>query len=112
MHTRPILSAVAAVALVLPAAVRADGVRFNRDVLPVLADKCFACHGPDAAKRKGKLRLDREADARRVLGPSGELVRRITSADADERMPPKGSGRELTKAQIDTLQRRVAEGAK
>src|SRR3954465_14907609 len=103
-----------AVAIVLPAAGRADPVRFNRDVLPILADHCFACHGPDAAKRKGKLRLDREADARKVLGQpeASELVRRVTSADPDERMPPKGSGRELTKAQVDTLRRWVAEGAK
>src|SRR5207244_4322371 len=81
-------------------------------VLPILADKCFACHGPDAGKRKGKLRLDREEDARRVLGKSSELVRRITAADPDERMPPKGSGRELTPAQADTLRRWVAEGGR
>src|SRR6478736_4542777 len=103
MRTRPLLTA--AVALMLPAAGRAEPVRFNRDVLPILADKCFACHGPDAAKRQADLRLDREADARKVLGKpdASELVRRITSADPDERMPPKGSGRELTKAQIETL---------
>src|SRR5947208_7169659 len=114
MRMRPLLPAVAAVALVLPAAGRAEPVRFNRDVLPILADKCFACHGPDAGKRKGKLRLDREEDARKAVGQSGvsELVRRVTTADLDERMPPKGSGRELTKAQIETLRRWVAEGGK
>jgi Protein of unknown function (DUF1553)/Protein of unknown function (DUF1549)/Concanavalin A-like lectin/glucanases superfamily/Planctomycete cytochrome C len=111
MCTR-LLPAVAAIALVLPATGRAEPVRFNRDVLPILADKCFACHGPDAAKRKGKLRLDREVDARRVLGESSELVHRITADDADERMPPQDSGRTLTAAQTETLRRWVAEGAR
>src|SRR5829696_1625838 len=98
-----------AVALVLPAAGRADPVRFNRDVLPILADHCFACHGPDAGKRKAGLRLDREADARKAVGAPGasELVRRVTSADPDDRMPPKGAGRELSKPQVETLRRWV-----
>src|SRR5262245_14539298 len=104
---------IVALVILFPATGRSEPVRFNRDVLPILADTCFACHGPEAAKRKGKLRLDQEKDARRVLGKveASELVRRITAADADERMPPKGSGRELTSAQVDTLRRWVAEGA-
>jgi hypothetical protein len=106
MRTRLLLIAVP---LALPAAGRAEPVRFNRDVLPIVADKCFACHGPDAGKRKAGLRLDREDGARKVLS---ELVRRVTSDDPDERMPPKGSGRELTPAQADTLRRWVAEGGK
>jgi Protein of unknown function (DUF1553)/Protein of unknown function (DUF1549)/Concanavalin A-like lectin/glucanases superfamily/Planctomycete cytochrome C len=114
MHS-PLLFIATVIALVLPATARADPVRFNRDVLPILADNCFACHGPDAGKRKGKLRLDREVDARKAVPPgkpeSSELVRRITSADPDERMPPKDSGRQLTKAQTETLKRWVAEGA-
>src|SRR5262245_54419983 len=107
-----LLSAVAVIALALPAVGRADPVRFNRDVLPILADKCFACHGPDKAKRKADLRLDREESARKVLGKPevSELVRRVTSDDPDERMPPKNSGRELSKAQVETLRRWVTEG--
>src|SRR5262245_42674622 len=99
MRTRPLLIAI--VLLVLPAAGRGERVRFNRDVLPILADKCFACHGPDSTKRKAGLRLDREEGARKVVGKpdASELVRRITSDDPEERMPPKGSGRELSKAQ-------------
>src|SRR5262245_64951422 len=98
MGTRLLLPAVAAAAIVFPGSGRADPVRFNRDVLPILADKCFACHGPDGAKRKAGLRLDREAGARKVVGKpdASELVRRITTADPGERMPPKDSGRELT----------------
>ncbi|HJZ92422.1 MAG TPA: DUF1553 domain-containing protein [Gemmataceae bacterium] len=114
MRTRPLLPAIAVAALVFPGPSRAEPVRFNRDILPILADKCFACHGPDAAKRKAGLRFDREEGARKVLGKpdASELVRRITSADPDERMPPKDSGRELSKAQADTLRRWVAEGAR
>jgi hypothetical protein len=107
MRTRSLLIPVALLAV--PAAGRAEPVRFNRDVLPILAEKCFACHGPDAAKRKANLRLDREEGARKVLS---ELVRRVTSNDPEERMPPKASGRELTPAQVDSLRRWVAEGAK
>jgi Protein of unknown function (DUF1553)/Protein of unknown function (DUF1549)/Concanavalin A-like lectin/glucanases superfamily/Planctomycete cytochrome C len=113
MRTRPLLP-VLGIVLLVPAAGRAEPVRFNRDVLPILADKCFACHGPDAAKRKAGLRLDREQNARKVVAKAeaSELVRRITSTDSDERMPPKDSGRELTKPQADTLRRWVADGAK
>src|SRR4051794_32539666 len=96
---------------------------FNRDVRPVLADSCFACHGPDERKRKGGLRLDLRAAATKPLESGAtaivpgkpadsELVKRITSADADEKMPPATSQKKLTKAQADLLTRWVAEGAK
>jgi hypothetical protein len=111
-----------AVVAVLPVTAGAEPIRFNRDVLPILADKCFHCHGPDSARRKADLRLDREEDAKRkrddvtpiVAGKpdQSELIRRITSKDADERMPPKGSGRELSASQIEVLSRWVSEGAK
>ena len=101
MRTRLLLLAAGLFALP-PATGRAEPVRFNRDVLPILADTCFPCHGPDGARRKAGLRLDREEDARRVRDghaavvpgklDASELVRRITSDDPDERMPPKGSG--------------------
>ena len=75
------------------AGVRADDdVDFNRDVRPILSDKCFKCHGPDEKARQGELRLDLEAAARKVLSPdkpaASELLRRITSSDPDDRMPP------------------------
>ncbi|HEX3151006.1 MAG TPA: DUF1553 domain-containing protein [Gemmataceae bacterium] len=114
MRTRFLLPVVAGFTLALAGTGQAEPVRFNRDVLPILADNCFACHGPDSAKRKAGLRLDREADARKAVGTEGasELIRRITSADPEERMPPKGSGRELTKGQTETLRQWIAEGAK
>lgn len=101
---------------------RAAEIDFNRDVRPILSDHCFQCHGPDAANRKAELRLDIEAGAMADLGghraivprdpKASELVRRITTADADERMPPADSARQLSPAQIVTLQRWIAEGAR
>lgn len=96
---------------------------FSRDILPILSDTCFQCHGPDAKKgRKGDLRLDDETDAKRdrdgyrVIAEghpdASELVRRILSKDPDEQMPPPELGRPLSPTQIDTLKRWVAEGGK
>ena len=75
---------------------------YNREVLPILASKCLACHGTDAAKREAKLRLDEQEsayadrDGIRVVVPGkpgdSELVRRILSHDEDEVMPPPGEG--------------------
>lgn len=97
-------------------------VDFNRDVLPILSDKCFHCHGPDNETLQADLRLDKkedvfgERDGHRIVAPGdsmrSELVRRIRSNDADERMPPADSTRQLTPAEIDLLTSWVDEGAK
>ena len=91
-------------------------VEFNRDVRPILSDVCFHCHGPDKAKLKGDLRLDREDDARKVFDAkkpqNSELLRRITTKDSEKRMPPDDSGRKLTDRQIDLLRRWIEQGAK
>jgi Protein of unknown function (DUF1553)/Protein of unknown function (DUF1549)/Planctomycete cytochrome C len=95
---------------------------FDRDVRPVLARHCFACHGPDETHREGGLRLDlREAaikkleDGKTAIVPGhldqSELVRRITATDADERMPPASAHAPLDKREIETLTRFVAQGA-
>jgi mono/diheme cytochrome c family protein len=95
---------------------QAGPVEFNRDIRPILSDACFQCHGPDKAKRKAKLHFDTEEGARAVLGAGkpddSELIRRITAADPDKRMPPPTSGHALTPAQIALLKRWVAEGAR
>ena len=101
----------------------ADGVSFNRDVLPILSDNCFACHGPDAKQAKGGLRLDLRDSATKPA-KSGEtavvpgkpaasaLVKRIETKDADKLMPPADSHKQLTSAQRDVLKRWVTAGAK
>ncbi|HTI49910.1 MAG TPA: DUF1549 domain-containing protein, partial [Planctomycetaceae bacterium] len=97
-------------------------VDFNRDVRPILSKACYNCHGPDAAHRKAGLRLDdREAALKEletgskaiVPGKSSdsELYLRITSTDESARMPPKGSGHELTPTQIATIARWIDQGA-
>src|SRR6266404_2103594 len=75
-------------------------VEFNRDVLPILSDKCFTCHGPDAAAKKIPFRLDSEAAAKPKLS---ELVKRISTEDKARRMPPVYSGATLSAREIETL---------
>ena len=97
-------------------------VSYNREVLPILASKCLACHGTDAAQRKAKLRLDEregayaDRDGIRVVVPGkpgdSELVRRILSHDEDEVMPPPGEGVSLTKGEKEILQQWIREGAR
>ncbi|HUY93023.1 MAG TPA: DUF1553 domain-containing protein [Pirellulales bacterium] len=97
-------------------------ISFNRDIRPILSDHCFQCHGPDSAQRKADLRLDAEAGAEADLGghraivpgdvEASELVRRITAADPEERMPPAEFERPLSAEQIDLLEKWIAEGAK
>jgi hypothetical protein len=96
-------------------------IEFNRDVRPILSGICFACHGPDAAKRKAKLRLDTEAGALADLGgrhavvpgdpEASELYLRITADDESERMPPPGAHHRLSTAQVETLRRWIEQGA-
>src|SRR5262245_20887301 len=90
-------------------------VEFNRDVRPILSDNCFACHGPDSARRKADLRLDTEEGARAVLVPRDldrrELYQRIT-ADDPEPMTPTRSGRKLTPRQVDLLRAWIEQGAR
>lgn len=96
-------------------------IRYNRDVLPILADHCFACHGLDRANRKAGLRLDlREAAVARlksgaralVPGHAAEsaLIDRIVAID-DDVMPPRKTGRHLTAVQKETLRRWIDQGA-
>ena len=97
-------------------------VDFTRQIRPLLSDRCFRCHGPDASRRKAKLRLDvREGAFKKLDGgwavvkpgdPSkSELVRRITTTDVDDMMPPPESKLSLTDDEKALLTRWVAEGA-
>src|SRR3954465_10098063 len=96
-------------------------VSFSRDILPILSDNCYHCHGPDEEKRKAKLRFDTKEGAFRikegkaVIVPGhsdrSELIRRVTATDPDEVMPPPKSNRKLTPKQIALLKSWVEEGA-
>ena len=114
--------ALAAAGLVAAAATAgADPISYNRDVRPIFSDICFKCHGPDAAHRKGNLRLDLP-EAAHGKGKSGEIaivpgspakseiIRRVTTKDEDDLMPPPGEHKALRKADVEALTRWVAEG--
>ncbi len=94
-----------------------EKVDFARDVLPILSDRCFTCHGPDAKARKADLRLDIKADAFAsgtiVPGKSAEseLIRRLITDDASEKMPPAKSNKKLSAKEIATLKAWVDQGA-
>ena len=91
--------------------------QFNRDIRPVLAKNCFACHGQDESSREAGLRLDNrstaiEANAIALGKPDqSELILRIESEDPASMMPPPGSGRQLTTAEVVMLRRWITEGA-
>lgn len=112
------LTVLAAYSLISSIGNADDRITFNRDVRPILSDKCFYCHGPDSAKREADLRLD----VRDVAVASGaivpdkpdesEMLRRILSHDPDEQMPPAiAKLAKLTEAEITTLRRWIEQGA-
>ncbi|MEQ1752059.1 MAG: DUF1549 domain-containing protein, partial [Prosthecobacter sp.] len=93
-------------------------IDFSRDIQPILSENCYHCHGPDAAKRKGDLRLDEEKAAKSgsAIVPGkiddSELVKRIFSSDPEEVMPTPKSNRKLTEAQKQLVKQWISEGAK
>lgn len=97
-------------------------ISFGRDIRPILSDNCFHCHGPDAKKRKAKLRLDTREGVLTNLGGyaavkpgspgESELFARISSDDPEERMPPPDSNRNLSEKEVDLLKQWIADGAK
>ena len=93
-------------------------VDFSREIQPLLAKRCFACHGPDT--HEAGLRLDQQAAAFAKLESGGhaivpresgasEILARITSNDPDTQMPPEGP--RLTATQVDAITRWIDEGA-
>ncbi|GMV97346.1 MAG: hypothetical protein AMXMBFR83_17040 [Phycisphaerae bacterium] len=117
------MSGWALMAVAGQAAEPAEPVLYSRDIKPILSNNCYACHGPDEARRKAGLRLDDRAAALAELKTGGFaivpgdprkslLVERITAAGPDYLMPPPDSGKKLTAEQIDLLQRWIAQGAR
>ena len=101
-----------------------DVVDFNFHVRPILSDRCFKCHGPDANKREADLRLDTEEGAfaalkddpsRHVIVPSdplqSELYLRVISKDTGIVMPPPSSNLSLTSTEIEIIKKWIAQGA-
>ena len=127
MTRRPVLSVafvLAGISAVASAAnPSADGgkLRFNQDIRPILSDKCFACHGTDAKKRKADRRLDTPEGAYAVnddvqaIAPGNlaksESWKRILSKDEDEVMPPPESHKKLSDAEKALIRRWIEEGA-
>jgi hypothetical protein len=118
-----------------------EPIQFTRDILPILSENCFTCHGPDSKARKAELRLDlaetalgkivpavvraksgekvfvetaaRKAEPVIVPGKSSEseLIERVASTDVDQMMPPPKSGKKLTPRQIELLKNWIDQGA-
>ena len=113
-------SLVLSALFLLPVVARAAEpvVDYSRDIKPILADKCYACHGPDEPKRKAKLRLDDRAVAVKIAIVPGSaddspLFQRVSSPDAKDMMPPPASKKpRLTDAQVRTIKAWINQGAK
>ena len=109
--------------LALVLSLSSHAVSFNDDIRPILADRCFACHGPDSASRKADLRLDQEEFAKALLGDSdvipivpgkpesSAIIQRLKSHDPDEVMPPPESKISVSKEEIALIEKWITEGA-
>jgi hypothetical protein len=108
LSTRPIVTA-------------AQDVQFNRDIRPILSDRCFFCHGPDEKNRKAGLRLDtfegatKDRGGYRAITPGkpdeSELLKRVTAHDATMMPPASAKKPAITAQEADLLRRWIAQGA-
>lgn len=110
------LSLLACTASALPAA--EPKLEYNRDIRPIISENCFACHGPDSAARKGRLRLDLREDAldREAFEPGkpdeSKFIQRMLLPDSDKaKMPPVASHKVMKPEQIAILKKWIAQGA-
>ena len=124
LRRAPILFAVLALVLggylsqdlgAAPVQGSAQHVEFNRDIRPILAETCVACHGPAEATRQAGLRLDTRDFIGTIVVPGDAegslLFQRVTADEPIDRMPPVSSGRSLTADQIDVVRRWIDAGA-
>ena len=90
-------------------------VDFDRDIRPILSDRCYVCHGPDSGTREAELRLDLKEAAFDVIVPgepaASELVSRILSDDAEEMMPPPESNLSVSDEEKQLISNWIAQGA-
>jgi hypothetical protein len=99
----------------------AQEIEFNRDIRPILSDRCYTCHGPGVANRQTKLRFDTESAAKQDLGgrfaivpgdlEKSVIISRITAANPAMRMPPVRSVYKLSDHEIELIQRWIQQGA-
>ncbi|QQD14103.1 PSD1 and planctomycete cytochrome C domain-containing protein [Sphingobacterium sp. UDSM-2020] len=102
-----------------------DSISYNFHVRPILSDKCFACHGPDANKRDADLRLDIPEEAYKALKSNAtahgivpfkpknsEVFLRISSKDTSYIMPPIATNLTLTATEIAIIEKWIKQGAK
>ncbi|MEO6497479.1 MAG: PSD1 and planctomycete cytochrome C domain-containing protein [Mucilaginibacter sp.] len=102
-----------------------DSVSYNFDIRPILSDKCYACHGPDANKREAGLRLDKADEAYKALKENpgahalvagkpelSEVFLRISTKDSSQMMPPPNSNLKLLPHEIDLIEKWIKQGAK
>jgi len=98
-------------------------LKFNRDIRPILSDRCFYCHGPDEKNRKAGLRLDtfegatKDRGGYRAITPGrpeeSELMRRVTSHEPGEVMPPPAAKKSpVTAGEAERLRQWIAQGAR
>ncbi len=124
VRTTSALSFIAAV--MLGSAEGGDGAKkkvdFDREVRPILSNKCFKCHGPDEANRQGGLRLDTpetafaetESGATPIVPGNleeSEVFKRIVATEDDVRMPPKKSGKPLEPDELEKIAAWIEQGA-
>lgn len=115
----PLLLQLASIALLASIAVAEDKLIFNRDIRPILSDKCFACHGPNADSREADLRLDVRASAvsdrdgvRAIIpGDAGESELLLRILSEDDRMPPPEGEKHLDPSEIATIREWIEQGA-
>jgi hypothetical protein len=128
----PVAAVAAAAFWLLPSSIKGgaeagkvpDVVDFNYHVRPILSDRCFKCHGPDAQSREAGLRLDTEEGAFAALKDdpgrhvivkgdplNSELFLRITSKDTSVVMPPPASNLMLTPVEVEVLEKWIRQGA-
>ncbi len=108
--------------LLPPSRLKADEIDYQRDIQPILSERCAHCHGMDEATREGGLRLDSRQSALKG-GDSGEpaivpgrpdeseLLRRVTSEDAGELMPPPDDHERLSETQVEKLRQWIQQDA-